>query len=83
MEFPLEGATAWEGARTWGDPGLVTETIFHNASLFHTHNPALQWFGQMTPWCKRELREMALKVLGGDLGKRLLGADSALAPKPD
>ena len=27
----------------------------------------------MTPWCKRELREMAFKVLGGDLAKRLLG----------
>ena len=39
----------------------------------------LQWFGQMTPWCKRELREMAFKVLGADLAKRLLGADSALA----
>jgi len=33
----------------------------------------LQWFGQMTPWCKREPREMAIKVLGGDLAKRLLG----------
>ena len=29
----------------------------------------LQWFGQMTPWC------------WGDLAKRLLGADSALAPR--
>ena len=27
----------------------------------------------MTPWCKRELREMAYKALGGDLAKRLLG----------
>ena len=26
-----------------------------------------------TPWCKRELREMAFKVMGGDLAKRLLG----------
>ena len=33
----------------------------------------LQWFGQMTLWCKRELREIAFKVLGGDLAKRLLG----------
>ena len=27
----------------------------------------------MTPWCKHELWEMAFKVLGGDLAKRLLG----------
>ena len=39
----------------------------------HSLNSILQWFGQMTPWCKRELREMAFKVLGGDLAKRLLG----------
>ena len=35
----------------------------------------------MTSWCKQELQEMAFKVLGGDLAKRLLGADSALAPR--
>ena len=40
-----------------------------------TQNPyvTLQWFGQMTPWCKCELREMTFKVFGGDLAKRLLG----------
>ena len=35
--------------------------------------PILQWFGQMTPWCFFYFREMAFKVLGGDLDKRLLG----------
>ena len=34
----------------------------------------LQWFGQMTPWCFFDFREMAFKVLGGGLDKRLLGA---------
>ena len=33
----------------------------------------------MTSWCKQELQEMAFKVLGGDLAKRLFSADSALA----
>ena len=47
----------------------------------HSLNSILQWFGQMTPWCKRELREMAFKVLGGDLAKRLLGARAETAPR--
>ena len=42
-------------------------------ALTVTYEHILQWFGQMTLWCKRELREMAFKVLGGDLAKRLLG----------
>ena len=33
----------------------------------------LQRFGQMTPWCKRELWEMTFKVLGGNSSKRLPG----------
>ena len=33
----------------------------------------LQWYGQMTPWCFFLFREMAFKVLGGDLAKKLLG----------
>ena len=51
----------------------------------------LQWYGQMTPWCFFDFREMAFKVLGGDLAKRLLGvgdlakrllgADSDLTPR--
>ena len=33
----------------------------------------LQWYGQKTPWCFFDFREMAFKVLGGDLAKRPLG----------
>ena len=32
-------------------------------------------------FCEDTDREMAFKVLGDDLAKRLLGADSALAPR--
>ena len=42
----------------------------------------LQWFGQMSPWCKLKLWEMmAFKVLWGDLAKRLLGAKAESAPR--
>ena len=52
------------------------------------HLTFLQWYGQMTPWCYFDFREMAFKVLGGDLAKRLLGVgvicskDSLVLPQP-
>ena len=46
---------------------------FHDAAnLWYLEALSLQWFGQMTPWCKFELKEMAFNVLGGDFAQRLL-----------
>ena len=82
-----------EAVLVGGDPvsnGHVVDALVGNLAsqqLPH-HNPItekgeknLQWFGQMTPWCFFDFWEMAFKVLGGGLDKRLLGADSALAPR--